>query len=52
VLAVLGVNAVLIVGLWVRHGGLGPLGSASADLTAAGELTALRGPYAALVQLL
>jgi predicted ferric reductase len=52
VLALLGVNAALIVGMWIRHGGLSTLGSASADLTAAGELTALLGTYAALVQLL
>ncbi|HEY2702481.1 MAG TPA: ferric reductase-like transmembrane domain-containing protein [Candidatus Dormibacteraeota bacterium] len=51
-LALLGVNAVLIVGMWIRHGGLSTLTSASADLTAAGELTALLGTYAALVQLL
>jgi predicted ferric reductase len=52
VLALLGVNAALIVGMWIRHGGLRTLGSAAADLTAAGELTALLGTYAALVQLL
>jgi predicted ferric reductase len=52
VLALLGVNGALIVAMWIRHGGLSTLGSASADLTAAGELTALLGTYAALVQLL
>ncbi|HVS44547.1 MAG TPA: ferredoxin reductase family protein [Candidatus Dormibacteraeota bacterium] len=51
-LGLLGVNAVLIVGMWVRHGGLSTLNGASGDLTAAGELTALLGTYAALVQLL
>jgi predicted ferric reductase len=52
VLGLLGINAVLIVGMWVRHGGIGTLGSTSGDLTAAGELSALLGTYAALVQLL
>ena len=51
-LALLGGNGALIVAMWIRHGGLSTLGSASADLTAAGELTALLGTYAALVQLL
>ena len=51
VVGVLAVNAVLILGMWVRHGGLSSLGSGSADLTAAGEITALLGTYAALVQL-
>jgi predicted ferric reductase len=52
VLGLLGLNAVLIVGMWVRHGGLSTLNGPSGDLTAAGELTALLGTYAALVQLL
>jgi predicted ferric reductase len=52
VLALLGGNGALIAAMWIRHGGLSTLGSASADLTAAGELTALLGTYAALVQLL
>src|ERR1700736_2525920 len=46
------VNAALVVAMWVRHGGLNQLGSASAKLTAAGQLTALVGTYAALVQVL
>jgi predicted ferric reductase len=52
VLGLLGLNAVLIMGMWIRHGGPDMLTGASGDLTAAGELTALLGTYAALVQLL
>ncbi|MBV8528414.1 MAG: ferredoxin reductase family protein [Candidatus Dormibacteraeota bacterium] len=43
-------NAVLIVVMWVRHGQLPNLQSATAMLSAAGQLTALLGTYAALVQ--
>ena len=50
-LAVITVNAVLILGMWVRHGGITLLGSAQANLTALGQLTALLGTYAALVQI-
>lgn len=50
VILVVIVNAALVVGMWVRHGGLNQLGSPSAKLTAAGQLTALVGTYAALVQ--
>src|SRR6202140_3754642 len=46
------VNAALVVAMWVRHGGLNQLGSPSAKLTAAGQVTALIGTYAALVQVL
>jgi predicted ferric reductase len=45
------INAALVVAMWVRHGGLNQLGSTSAKLTAAGQLTALVGTYAALVQI-
>jgi predicted ferric reductase len=38
--------------MWIRHGGPSMLTGVSGDLTAAGELTALLGTYAALVQLL
>jgi predicted ferric reductase len=51
VIAVFFFNAALIVGMWVRHGGLQLLGSASANYTALGELTALLGTYGALVQI-
>src|ERR1700737_5089883 len=46
------INAALVVAMWVRHGGLNQVGSASAKLTAAGQLTALVGTYAVLVQVL
>jgi len=52
VILVIGINAVLIVGMWIRHGGLNSLGSASAKFTAAGQITALLGTYGALVQIL
>ena len=44
-------NAVLIVGMWIRHGGLDSLGGGSAKFTALGQLTALLGTYGALVQI-
>jgi predicted ferric reductase len=43
--------AVLIVLMWVRHGGATELGSPAGLLTAIGQLTALLGTYAALLQL-
>ncbi len=46
----LGVGA-LVVGMWVRHGGLDQLTTVSGVLTAAGQVTALVGTYLALVQL-
>jgi predicted ferric reductase len=49
--AVLAANAVLIVAMWVRHGGLLQLDSAAGIATGAGQLTALLGTYLALVQL-
>lgn len=52
VIVVIAINAVLVVAMWVRHGGLNQLESASAKLTAAGQITALVGTYAALVQIL
>ena len=42
---------VLIVAMWVRHGGLVQLDSAAGIATGAGQLTALLGTYLALVQL-
>lgn len=51
VLTLVGINAVLIVGMWVRHGGISLLGSTQANLTGLGQLTALLGTYAALVQI-
>ena len=43
--------AVVIVLMWVRHGGTAELGSAAGILTAAGQLVALLGTYVALLQL-
>lgn len=45
-------NGALVIAMWLRHGGLNQLGSASAKLTAAGQITALVGTYLALVQVL
>ena len=44
-------NGVLIVAMWVRHGGLDQLSSFGGVLTAAGQLTALIGTYIALIGL-
>ncbi len=49
--AVAGGIAVLIVAMWVRHGGLAPVGSPAGSLNAVGQLAALLGTYAALLQL-
>jgi len=43
-------GALLVVGMWVRHGQLANLTNAGAALSAAGQLTALLGTYSALVQ--
>ncbi len=48
---VVAANGILIVGMWVRHGGLASLGSLGTQLTAAGQLTALLGTYLVLIQL-
>jgi predicted ferric reductase len=45
-------NAVLVIGLWVRDGGLTTLGDRGGLLTGAGQVTGLVGTYAVLVQLL
>lgn len=52
VVGFLGANLVLIVLMWVRHGGLDQLGSVSGIAIAIGQLTALVGTFFALVQLL
>jgi predicted ferric reductase len=49
--AIVVANGILIVGMWVRHGGLGSLGSLGTQLTAAGQLTALLATYLVLIQL-
>ncbi len=51
ILAVLVANAVIIVGMWVRHGGLAQLDTTAGIATAIGQVTALLGTYLALVQL-
>jgi len=52
VIVVIAINALLVVGMWLRHGGLTKLASSSAKFTAAGQITALLGTYLALVQIL
>ncbi len=52
IVGVLGANVVLIVGMWVRHGGLDQLGTVAGIATAVGQLTALMGTFFALLQLL
>ena len=49
--AIVAFNALVIMGMWLRHGGLDNLGGAGARLTALGQLTALLGTYGALIQL-
>jgi predicted ferric reductase len=49
--AVAGGLAILVVLMWFRHGGAADLGSPAGLLTAVGQLTALLGTYAALLQL-
>jgi len=51
VVAIFGGNAVLILVMWVRHGGTMNLGGTGSLLTAIGQITALEGTYAALVQI-
>jgi len=41
VYAFLAGNALLILGMWIRHGNLGDLATASGTVIAAGELSAL-----------
>lgn len=49
---VLVANAVIVVGLWFRHGGLHTLSAPGATFIAAGQLFGLTGAYAVLVELL
>jgi len=51
VYAILGGIALLIGGMWIRHGGLGELATPSGIFTAAGEICALYGTYLVLIQL-
>ena len=50
--AILGGIALLIVGMWVRHGGLHELNTTAGIFTAAGEISALYGTYLVLIQLI
>ncbi len=52
ILIVFVLNAALIVGMWVRHGGIANIADASTAINAAGQLTALLGTYLALIGLL
>ena len=52
VVGFLGGNLVLILLMWVRHGGLSELGTVSGVAIAVGQLTALVGTFFALIQLL
>ncbi len=45
ILAVLIANGVIIVGMWVRHGGLAQLDTTAGIATAVGQVTALLGTY-------
>lgn len=45
-------NAVVVVGLWLRHGGLDTLHGAGGPATALGQVAGLLGTYAVLVELL
>jgi predicted ferric reductase len=51
VIWILAANAVLILAMWVRHGGLDQLGTLGGVLTAIGQVTGLLGAYLALLQL-
>jgi predicted ferric reductase len=51
VVAVLAANTVVILAMWLRHGGLEGLGTLGAQATAVGQLTGLYGTYLALIQL-
>ena len=51
VTALLVANGVLIVAMWVRHGGPDLLATPGGAFTAAGEITALLGTYLSLIQL-
>lgn len=48
---ILGLNAAVILAMWVRHGGLDDLAAPGAILTAIGQLAGLYAAYLALIQL-
>jgi predicted ferric reductase len=49
---VVAVNALVIVGMWIRHGGISTLGNPGGVATGTGQLTGLLGTYAVLLELL
>ncbi len=51
-MALIAVNAAVTLGLWFRHGDMHAMSGPGGIATAAGQLTALAGTYAVLVQLL
>jgi predicted ferric reductase len=51
VVALVAGNGLLIAAMWVRHGGLGELGTTAGIITSAGQLTALFGTYLILIEL-
>ena len=52
VVALVALNGLIIIAMWVRHGGLDQLGSFAGQLTAIGQITALLGAYAVMLQLI
>jgi predicted ferric reductase len=52
VAVIVGVNALVIVGMWLRHGGFANAQGPGAVATAVGQLTGLVGAYAVLIELL
>jgi predicted ferric reductase len=52
VAVVVGVNALVIAGMWLRHGGVANAQGPGAVATAVGQLTGLFGAYAVLIELL
>ena len=50
-IAFLAVNIVVIGGMWLRHGGLGQIADPGGQFIAAGQLAALYGTFAVLVQI-
>jgi predicted ferric reductase len=51
VYAFLGGNAIVILAMWIRHGGLLELGTPAGIVTATGEIAALYGTFLVLIQL-
>ena len=49
---VVAANCFVVIGLWLRHGGLHTIGTPGGPLTAAGQVLGLVGTYAVLVELL